>query len=166
MTKVITKNYSDTPISGVTTLTFPRGLMNFKTDFRVKSNGIKEMVMTNLTSPIAKPESVRIAVTDVANVYSGTDLEPSVFAPSKKGMSILVQLTNVLTVTDSANPDYIADLPISAHLVLKVPNNENLTASMLQENLGRLLSCLFDTGSTESSRLEAILRGSLVPSEV
>jgi hypothetical protein len=38
MAKVKSTGYTDTPISGVTTLTFPRAILNFEKDFRVKSN--------------------------------------------------------------------------------------------------------------------------------
>jgi hypothetical protein len=166
MTKTVTTGYTDTAISGVSSLTFPRGLVNLSKDFRVKSNNGKEVVLTNVTSPIDRPENVRLAYTEVANIYSGTGIEPSVAAPSKKGVSVLAQVTDVLSVTDSADADYRIDLPLSAHLVIKVPASEYITSAQVQTLIGRLLSGLFDTGSTSGTRLEAILRGSLVPSEL
>lgn len=167
MTKQINRGYTDTPISGVSSLNFARGLVNIKQDFRVKSNNNgKEVVMTNITSPIDRPENIRLAYTDVANVYNGTGVEPSAFAPSKRGVSVLAQLTDVLSVTDSADSAYRVDLPISCHLVVKVPASEFITASEVQIAIGRLLSGLFDTGSTSGARLDAILRGSLVSSEL
>jgi hypothetical protein len=166
MTKTVTTGYTDTAISGVSSLTFPRGLVNLSKDFRVKSNNGKEVVLTNVTSPIDRPENVRLAYTEVANIYSGTGIEPSVAAPSKKGVSVLAQVTDVLSVTDSADADYRIDLPLSAHLVIKVPASEYITSAQVQTLIGRLLSGLFDTGSTAGTRLEAILRGSLVPSEL
>jgi len=168
MAKVISKGYVDTPVAGVTTLTFPRAVLNVGADFRVKSqsNNGKEVILTNLTSPIDRPENIRIAHTDVANIYSGTAVEPSVLSPTKKGVSILSQVTEVLSVTDDTNSDYRIDLPLSAHLVIKVPASEHVSAAVVQELVGRLLSSLFDTGATTTSRLEAILRGSLVPTEL
>lgn len=167
MTKVINAGYTDTPVDGVSSLTFPRAVLNIKTDFRVKnSKDGKEVVLTNLTCPIDRPENVRLAYTDVANIYSGTDIEPSVLAPTKKGVSILAQVTDVLTVTDDTDADYRVDLPLSCHLVIKAPASEFITSAQIQTQIGRLLSSLFDTGSTSGSRLEAILRGSLVPSEI
>lgn len=167
MAKVINRGYTDTPVSGVTSLTFPRAILNYKSDFRVKSNKDgKEIVMTNITSPVDRPENVRLAYTEIANVYSGTGIEPSVAAPTKRGVSVLCQVTDVISVSDSADVDYRIDLPISAHLVIKVPASEHVNAAEVQILVGRLLSGLFDTGSTSTSRLEAILRGSLVPTEV
>lgn len=167
MTKEINTGYTDTPISGVSTLTFPRGLLNIEKDFRVKSNNSgKEVILTNITSPIGRPENIRLAYTDIANIYSGTGVEPSVFAPTKRGVSILAQVTEVLSVLDSTDADFRIDLPMSGHLVLKVPASEYITAEHVLSLIGRLLSSLFDTGSSAESRLEAILRGSLVPTEL
>jgi len=167
MAKVKSNGYLDTPIDGVTTLTFPRAILNFSKDFRVKSDQAgKEVVLTNITSPIDRPERIRIAYTDIANVYSGTGIETSLLAPTKRGVSLLVQVTDVISVTDTTAPDYRIDLPVSYHLVIKVPASEHITAADVQAGLGRLLSGLFDSGVSTTSRLESILRGSLVPSEL
>lgn len=166
MTKVITNGYTDTPIDGVSTLTFPRGLVNLKQDFRVKSSNGKEVVLTNITSPIDRPEQIRIAATDIANIYNGTSIEPSALAPTKRGVSVLAQVTDVVSVTDDTDADYRVDLPLSAHLVIKVPASEYVNAETVKTLVGRLLSSLFDTGSSTNARLEAILRGSLEPSEL
>jgi hypothetical protein len=167
MAKVISTGYTDTPIEGVTKLDFPRGLLNFSTDFRVKSNDAgKQVILTNITCPIDRPENIRIGWTEVPNIYSGTSVEPSILAPTKRGVSILAQLTETLSVTDSADAEYRVDLPVSAHLVIKVPSSEHVSAEIVQTLIGRLLSSLFDQGAVSASRLEAILRGSLVPSEL
>lgn len=164
MAKVKDLGHTDTAVEGVPSLTFPRAVLNFGADFRVKSNQPgKEVVLTNLTSPVDRPEKIRIAFSDVSNVYSGTDIDSSVYAPTKRGVSVLVQLTETISVTDNADSDYRVDLPVSFHLVVKVPASEHITAADIQTGLGRLISGLFDTGVTTTTRLEAILRGSLVP---
>jgi len=167
MSKVKSVGYTDTAIEGVTSLTFPRGLVNFGADFRVKSDKPgSEVVLTNLTSPVDRPERIRVAYTDVSNVYAGSGIDPSVSAPTKRGVSILAQHTNVLSVSDSTDADYRLDLPISCHLVIKVPASEYITAEDVRVSLGRLLSSLFDTGATTDARLNAILRGSLIPADL
>jgi hypothetical protein len=133
----------------------------------VKSNKDgKEIVMTNITSPIDRPENIRLAFTDVVNIYNGTSIEPSVAAPTKRGVSVLAQVTDIASVTDSTDADFRVDLPLSAHLVLKVPASEYVTPAMVQALIGRLLSSLYDTGSTSENRLAAILRGALVSTEL
>lgn len=167
MAKVKSLGYTDTTIQGVSELNFSRGLLNFEKDFRIKSNTAgKEIVLTNITSPVDRPEKLRIGYSEVANVYNGTGVEPTVCAPTKKGTQILVQLTEVISVTDSADADYRLDLPVSYHVVIKVPTSEYVTSSDIVTGLGRLVSGLFDTGVSTTTRLDAILRGALVPSDL
>lgn len=166
MAKTINTGYSDTPIDGVDSLEFPRGLLNLAADFRVKSNTNKEVILTNLTSPIDRPENIRFSYSEVSNIYSGAGIEPSLASPSKGGVSVLVQLTEILSVADDTDPEYRVDLPLACHLVIKAPKSEHITASVVQAAIGRLLSGLFDTGSTSGTRLESILRGSLIPKEM
>jgi len=158
MTKTIDNGYKDTPIEGVSKLDFPRALLNLKEDFRVKSdqNG-KEVILTNISSPIDRPEKIRLGYNEISNIYAGTGIDPSVLAPTKKGVSILAQVTDVLSVTDSQDADYRIDLPMSCHLVIKVPASEFIDAAKVKTQIGRMLSSLFDTGSLTESRLEAIL---------
>lgn len=167
MAKEKSVGFTDTPIEGVSSLTFSRGLLNLGKDFRVKSdNPGKEVVITNLTCPVDRPEKIRIAYSDVTNIYTGTGIESPLTAPTKRGVSVLIQLTETISVTDSVDADFRIDLPVSYHLVVKVPVSEYITSSDIETGLGRLLSGLFDTGVATTSRLDAILRGSLVPAEL
>lgn len=166
MTKQISYGFNDTPISGVSTLKFERGLLNYKADFRTKSNTPGEVIITNITSPVDRPENIRYARSEVKNVYANTDIDPSVYAPSTKGVSIVAQVTETLSVTDSADSEYRVDLPVSAHIVLKTPASEHVDAAVLETVIGRLLSSLFETGKEDTTRLEALLRGSLLPTDI
>lgn len=165
MSKTLSVNYTDTPINGVSSLVFNRGLLNFAKDFKVKSEEPGEILLTNLTSPVVYPEKIRISVSDVANVYNGSSVEPSLFAPTKKGTSLLVQVTEIFKVTDSVTSQEVA-LPVSVHFVVKVPNHELVTPTIVEDLIGRALSCLYDTGVSTTTRLTALLRGSLKPSDI
>lgn len=167
MSKSINKGYSDTAIGGVTTLPFSRGLLNFGADFREKSSTPgKEIVITNITCPTDRPEKLRIAYSETANIYSGTDIEPSLCAPSKKGVSVLVQLTEVISVSDTTDPSYRIDLPVSFHMVMKVPASEYITSDIIEAGVGRLVSAMYDTGSSNGKRINSLLRGSLTPADL
>lgn len=166
MAKVITKNYTDTAIAGDPSITFAVEPINFGADFVKKMDNGSEAIMINTTSNLGVEEKVRLSVATVANIYNGTGLDSSVAAPTKQGVSVLSQITNVITVTDDGVPDYRIDLPMSAHLVLKVPKSEHISATDVVELVGRLLATLFDTGVDTTSRLEGLLRGSLIPSDV
>lgn len=166
MSKTVSYNFTDTDISGVSSLNLQRGLVNFGADFKVKSNEPGEAIITNLTSPLSFPEKFRFGVSEVTDVYKGAGLDSSLFAPSRRGVSILGQVTEVWTVSDSTDATYQVALPVSAHIVIKVPNNENITPLMVQTLIGRLLSGLYETGSTGTTRIAGLLRGSLLPQDV
>lgn len=156
--------YTDTPIEGVTVLGFARGLLNFKQDWRQLSQASpNEVILTNITSPIDRSEKLRIGVTPITNIYQNTGISDKAQAISKKGVSVLCQLTNTLRSTDTLGS---VDLPVSAHLVLKLPAHEDITAQVVLTLIGRLLSSLYETGTEDLDRLQAIMRGSLLPADV
>lgn len=167
MSTTKTTGCTDTAISGVSSLNLPRGLVNFGADFRVKSDSPgKEVVITNLTAPLDSPETFRLGYTDIKNIYSGTSIDPNLMSPSKEGISVLVELKDVISVTDSAAPDFRIQLPMSYHLVIKVPKSNYINSSDILTGVGRLASGLFDTGATLATRLDSILRGSLTPTDL
>lgn len=165
MAKTVSYGYKDTPIEGVTALSFPRAVVNFSADFRSRVDEPGEEIYTNITAPQGRPEKFRWAYTDIADVYKGTDIEPALRTQTRRGVQVLVQLTDTWTVTDTEDPTFNVALPLSAHLVLKVPNTDYLTADQIEDLVGRLISGLFDSGSESTDRLTALLRGSLKPSK-
>lgn len=166
MTKTISWGHTDTPVDGVSTLSLARPVINFNEDFRVKAEKSGEVVLVNLTTPLDRPEQIRIATSDIKDVYMSTDIDPSVYAPSKRGVSILAQITDTLSVNDSTDADFRVDLPVSAHLVIKVPASEYISADKVEALVARLISSLYETGSNQATRLDSLLRGSLVPRDI
>lgn len=166
MAKAVSVNYTDTAISGVIERALARGLINYGADWRVKSEQPEEVILTNLTSPTSYPERIRIGASEVADVYKGSGVEPGLYSPTRRGTSILCQLTEVWKVTDTVDSTYEVALPVTGHIVLKVPNNEQITPAMINTFLGRLVSGLFETGSETTTRLASILRGSLTPADL
>lgn len=167
MAKQLSVNYTDTAISGATAVQLTLPTLNYNADFRVREDEPNEAIITNLTSPIDQPERFRTAHSDVADVYRNTGIDPTMYYASRRGTQILAQLTDVYKVTDSADASYEALLPVSAHLVLKVPNNDLITDTLAITVLERLLACLYETTGTETStRIAALLRGALLPSSL
>lgn len=166
MTKSLAQNHTDTAVSGVTSLNLPISVLNYAADFRVKSDEPGEAIITNLTSPIDCPEQLRFCMSDVKDIYKSSGIDASLWAPSKRGVTILTQLTDVWTVTDSTDSSYRVDLPIEGHLVLKIPANELVTADMIKAFAGRVCSGLFNTGVIDSDRLKSMIRGSLLPKDL
>lgn len=163
MAKTLNWEYTDTPISGVTSLNFPRALLNFEADFAEKEETSGSLILTNITAPLDREETIRYARNEVKNVYSNTSIDPKVQSPNRKGVQLLVQIHDTATVTDSDDPTYRVDLPIQTHVVIKVPSDALISGNVVQTHLGRVVSALFDTGSTATSRIEKLLRGALEP---
>lgn len=166
MAKSIVLNRTDTPIDGNPTLTLPRGSVNFGADWRVRSDEPGEVIITNLTSPIDRPEKFRFAMNDIKDIYRNTGIDPTLYVSSRRGASVLCQLIDTWTVIDSADPSYEQVLPVEGHIVLKIPAAEIITADMIVTFVGRLISGLFATGSMTSDRLKAMFRGSLLPPDM
>jgi len=166
MAKSILYNRTDTPVSGVTSLSIPIGVLNFGADWAVRSELPGEVILTNLTSPIDRPEKFRFAMSDIKDIYRNTGIDSTLYAPSKRGSSVLCQLIDTWTVVDSADPSYEVALPVEGHIVMKIPANELVTADMVIAFIGRLIDGLFNTGVTDGNRLKAMLRGSLLPTDM
>lgn len=168
MAQVISYGYTDTAISGVTSLTFPRGLINFGKDFCVQKNGTTDVTLTNLTSPIDQPERFRFAISDIPNIYTsiGAGIDPSVWGANKQGESLLIQLTEVISVTDPTAPDYRVDLPLTCNITLKVPKSSLISTDYLLTFIGRAVSGAFETGSTSTAGIKRLAHGSLIPSDI
>lgn len=167
MSKTINVGYTDTALSpdpGALNLT--RAPLNFSADYRKKVDVAGEAVLVNITSPNDRIEKIRFASTDVADVYKGSGIDQAYYSTSKKGVSVVIQLTEVLRVLESTDAAYAVDLPLSCHLVLKVPNHELITATVVETAIKRLLSGLYGQGATTSTRLASLLKGSLLPSEI
>lgn len=166
MTKQLIFNRTDTAISGVSSLLLPMAVLNLPVDFVVKGRNAKDVTLANITSPLGAVETIRFAVNDVANVYTGSGIQPTLWATSKHGVSILAQINEIFSVTDTVDATFRQDLPMSAHIVLKVPDSEFMTGDMLKAIVGRLVNTLFNSGVATSERLAALTRGSLLPTDV
>jgi hypothetical protein len=164
MAKALVNNYKDTVIDGTTSVSLTLPTLNYARDFRVKLDGGKESIITNLTSPIDQPERFRFAHSDVADVYKGSGIDPTLYYQSRKGTQVLVQLTDVLGIEDPDVPEYKAVLPLSVHMVIKVPNNDLITEDVIMGEVSRMIAGLYETtGTTTEPRLRGILRGALLP---
>lgn len=160
MAKTINKGYVTTDETSLVTAAVG---FDYATNFRVKSNQSDEVKLVNTTSPLDRPEQLRIAYSEIGDVYRNTSIDSSVYAASRKGVQILAQLTDVYSLTDDTDASYRVDLPISAHVVIRIPACEHITSSDILGIVNRLNGLLYDNQSVDSTRLEAMLRGSLVP---
>lgn len=164
MSKIISPGYTDTAIVGDPVLV--RGKLNFGADFRVQSDSKGEMILTNITSPLDRGETIQQSYSNISNIYEKTGIDPSVYAPSKRGVNIYTKLSDTYAVTDSVDADFLQHLPVSVSIVVRTASSEYLTAADVQTVVARAVSCLYDTDDESTTRLNAILRGSLRPSDL
>jgi hypothetical protein len=156
----------DTPSDPVVVRDLSAAPLNFGLDWRVVREVPGEVLLTNINEAIAYPENLRFAVTEIADVFKGTTMEvPTVSANfTKKGASILVQLTRAVQEENSAG-----NFPVSAHLVLKLPYAVDPDPAGITLLIGRLLGSLYETDENSLSggtRLESLLRGALTPRDL
>lgn len=167
MARAIALNYTDSGVSGITELKKDIAILNFGADFRVKQDLADEAIISNITAPIDRPENFRFSASPVADIYKGTGIDPGFYSPSRKGISLLCQLTDVYKYADAADSTFKEQyLPLSGHIVLKVPCNEALTAEMISTFVGRLIAGLYASGHLDAARLKAMLRGALLPTDM
>lgn len=98
--------------------------------------------LTNVGASLLQPNSIRIEVADVSNIFSKTSVTPTV-GQRVDGVSILVEVNEVWCVADAGNtattPYY---MPIKAHMVLRLPNDSFCDASAVAALIQRLVGAL------------------------
>lgn len=146
--------------------------LNFDADYALKSETANEVVLVNKTTPADQVESVRFAINDVKNVYTGEqDIDPTMYAPVKKGKSLVCSVKETLRVTNSDSDGNILnqyDLPVQCHFVLKFPVSANFDATVAETIVKRMMAtatkAVQASGSwTSSFRLGDLIRGALNP---
>lgn len=164
MAKTLNQNYTDTAVTGGTQVKLSLPQLNWRTDFRVTRDDANEAKVTNLTSPLDQPEQFRFACSAISDVYRNAGIDPTLYYPSRRGTQVLCQLTDIYSVTDSADPSYLALLPLEAHLVIRIPNNDLITPQIVEALIERMLAGLYETDQGQYVRLSGLLRGALLPS--
>lgn len=157
----ISWNYTDSSVEKVGVL--QPASVNYSLDFRKKETKANQAILLNLTSPLDRQETVRFATDRIANVYTGSGIPSSLYAPNRSGVSALVQVNDVLTSVDDTDGTRV-DLPVSAHIVLRVPIHAAVTGEVLTTLVKRLIGFLYEqSATTPDARLNALIRGALLP---
>lgn len=165
MSKSLSFSYTDTAFGSPATLNFVRANTNYAADFTVKEAKPGETKIVNITSANDRPEAIRIAYNEVKDVYVNSGIDSGYYAPSRKGFSLVSQITEVARVTESIDGS-VYDLPLSAHIVIKAPNDALITPAIIETMLKRLLSSLYNDNVTTTTRLAQLMKGAVTPPEV
>jgi hypothetical protein len=158
--------YTDSVLDPDTAQDFSMGKLNITEDLVVRSNTPGNCVIVNVTSPLDRVEKFRFGYQEVQDVYKGSGIDPTYYGNSRKGVSIVAQNTNTVRVLDSADSSNNVDLPLSCHIVIKVPNHALITPAVVYTMLGRLMAAMHDEAGADNTRLTSLLHGALVPTEL
>lgn len=155
--------YTDTNSASPLSVSIPK--LNYAADFAVTKDDPTDVVLTNTTSPLNQPETVRWGYQNINNIYSGTEIDPIYYSQSKRGVSVVGQVRDYLSVTCSDSTDGCSSgvlLPFEAHIVFRVPIHEAVTADLVLSCAQRAMATLYD-GNTTSSQVSRLLRDALKP---
>lgn len=159
MAKNIAYGFTDTAVGGFASNPQTLVALNWAVDHDILSDVPGEAVTTNLSSPVDQPETFRFAQRKVANVYAGTDVDPSAYLPVRQGTSTLIEMREVWVETDSTDATYRKLIPVKVGITLTFPSYGNITADMALASVKRCASALFETGVGTSTGIAALLRG-------
>lgn len=124
--------------------------------------------MVNQTSPVGYPETLTIQSADIKDIYSGTQILPGYRSTGKTGKSIVIQLKDMVMVKKDGLLDTV--LPVSCHVVYRVPNELNFTAEDCETMLLRLFGMMSRSTTSGNcsiaSTINRTLSGSLKPADV
>lgn len=154
------------PVTGARALV-PEPL-NFNADWRITSETANEVVLTNINVPVNCPEIIRVAFTEIADVFKGTKINPqdglmTAGSLDRRGASILVQLSGGLWADEQVGENAVL-YPYSAHLVVKVPVGIPINGATVWSILQKMFGALYETKATlPDTRVASLLRGALTP---
>lgn len=135
--------------------------MGLNSNYAVVKDEPSEVVLENKTSPLDCEEIISYRGKRIPRV--STNLVVTHPAPVNTGVQYQIQVEECLRTTDSSDPDLIIDEPIVAYLTIRHPKSGNITSTLVEEVLKRLLSSIYrDDGS---SRLDDIMRLALRPTK-
>lgn len=159
MTKTVSTGTSSTAQAGITPLTFPVSPLNYDADFGVLEEGPGKIVYTDVTAPQDQPSTLRIATRDIANVYAGTSIDPSVFLPSRKGTDTIVEVREVASVVDSTDATFLQQFPSRFALTMSLPDTAYVTDDFVLAGVARVVAALFAQGDqTAATGIADLLR--------
>lgn len=160
MSKTIQTIFTDTAIAGVTAPSLPIPVLNYDTDFRLKSGSANEVIMVNTTTSLDADETIRLSVADISDIYKNSGITVDLMSDTKQGYSLLLQVTQIVKVNDSANPNYETHLPLSVHMVIKLPKAEAITNDAIVKLVSRVIAPLYDRGVPKAL---SMLKGAISP---
>lgn len=131
-------------------------------DYAATTNVAGDFQMSNVTSPLGRPETIGYKFSTINDIYASSGIEKALWAPTRRGVSLLVQVKQTWTVSDDSDasaPEYA--FPVTCNLTIKTLQHPLISEAdieaLLKEALGSML-CV-----DGEKRISFLLRGSLDP---
>lgn len=149
-----------TAVDGVTDVTFPVAPLNYDADFRVLEEGPGKVVLTDITSPLNQPSTLRIAQSVRANVYTNSDIDSSAYLSSKKGADTIVEVREIWSKTTVSDPSYERLFPVRCAITLTVPTDAIIDTTSVQRLIARAVAAFATMGDDSyDNGIDALLHG-------
>lgn len=129
--------------------------------FRLLSSKEGETIIGAVPSPLGLPQTFKFGCRRIQNIYTGTGIDPGLFPPVRSGVSVVWQTNETWSMKDPDDgslPEFA--VPVEAHTVLRIPNNELITLNDLLGLLQRQAGAILDT---DLSALAGLIRGATNP---
>lgn len=97
-----------------------------------------ESILVNVVGGLDQPEQIRYSVTSVPDIFKASPVNP-IAGQRPDGISVLVQLTQVLKVTPETEGAPVRYLPVSAHMVLKLPIDPDIDSGVITNLVSQLV---------------------------
>lgn len=122
-----------------------------------------EVVESNLSSPLGRVEKLTFGRRSVKDIYANsTSIDPAYKSPSRSGIKVLVNWESVASLTNSEDPTFRMDFPISSRLTVTVPASDYLTADNVNMLIKHHIGALYGDGTdVTSARIAKLLKGAL-----
>lgn len=133
--------------------------MNPVTNFALKADEPTEVVLDNKTCPLDQGEVLSYKCRDIKRVSTSQDVRYP--APVTSGVQCVVKLEEILTITDSENPNFRVDEPIVIYETVMIPKSGNIDGSTIEALEARLQGALRKADGT--SRWGELIRSALKP---
>lgn len=159
----ITLNYgpNGTAVGGLATVTRTFSPLNFATDFSVLSEQAGQVIYTDVTAPVDRPATLRIAQSVRPNIYAGTGISEAYMAGSRKGLDSVVEVKAIFSATDSVS-GAVTYYPVRLAISTNLPQAGIVTPTELDYLLNRATAALYAQGEgTTANGVNKLLRGVL-----
>lgn len=143
MAKVSSFSFTNTT-AGSNTVTPPA--LGLTSNYALADEDANQAVLNNKTAPIDAEEIITFRSRPIAQV--NTDLNIQYPSPIKSGIQYQVQVEDVLTTTDTADPAFRVDEPIVALLTIRHPRSGNISNSIISQVVQRLIGSVLKSDGT------------------